>query len=297
MIIDAHNHPDWHGHNFDAVLANMNQYNIAATWLLSCEMPEGEYAPSYLRVFSPAGGSAIAIPFERCLSYAERAKERFVLGYAPDPRIPGAIDRLEAAIAIHNVKVCGEFKYRIMCDNPDALKMFRFCGEKGLPVIVHIGVEETPQYDVPSTGNRYSRPHWWYAGGIDAFERAVKACPETTFLGHASGFWSNISADARYEEDFFPGGTVIPGGKVVTMLRQYPNLYCDISAFSGLNALQRDGAFAKEFLMEFQDRILYARDQFDNAHQDFLNSLDLPQEVIKKLYYKNSQMLIELKTN
>ena len=37
MIIDAHNHPDWHKHDFDAFIKNMDTYHIDKTWLLSWE--------------------------------------------------------------------------------------------------------------------------------------------------------------------------------------------------------------------------------------------------------------------
>jgi hypothetical protein len=39
-------------------------------------------------------------------------------------------------------------------------------------------------------------------------------------------------------------------------------------------------------LLEFQDRCLYGRDQFDNEHQRFLNGLKLPEEVLRKIYRK-----------
>ncbi|MBE6912862.1 MAG: hypothetical protein E7473_10090, partial [Ruminococcaceae bacterium] len=94
MIIDDHNHPDWCGYDLDKYLANMDENNIDVTWLLSWEAPTNEYDPGYdSRTpihYSPWG----PIPFERCLNYKERAPERFVLGYAPDPRRPDAIDRL-----------------------------------------------------------------------------------------------------------------------------------------------------------------------------------------------------------
>ncbi len=76
------------------------------------------------------------------------------------------------------------------------------------------------------------------------------------------------------------------------MLRQYPNLYADLSAGSGLNALQRDPEFAKDFLLEFQDRLLYARDYFDNRHQEFLNSLGLPDKALVKVYAGNALKLV-----
>ena len=75
-------------------------------------------------------------------------------------------------------------------------------------------------------------------------------------------------------------------------MREYPNLFCDISAGSGNRALSRDRDFTKAFLLEFQDRILYARDYFDNVHQELLNSLGLPEEVLAKIYAGNAERLI-----
>lgn len=284
MIIDSHNHPDWHGHDLDKFLSNMKTNNIDKTWLLSWDCPADEYTPDYNSTFLEAG-SGNPVPFSRCLSYKERAPEKFVLGFAPDPRRPGAIDKLKAAIEIHGVKIYGELKLRMMYDNPDAVRMFRFCGEAGLPVVVHI------DYDIGRV-QKYPRPNYWYGGGMEAFERAVKACPDTLFLGHAPGFWAHISKDELYKTEYYPEGPVIPGGKLVNMLRTYPNLYCDISAGSGINALKRDPEFGKNFLIEFQDRILYGRDFFDNNHQEFINAAGLPDEVREKIYYKNSLKLV-----
>ncbi|MBI4556658.1 MAG: amidohydrolase family protein [Candidatus Hydrogenedentes bacterium] len=286
MIIDCHNHPDWHGHDLVKFLANMDRFGIDRTWLLSWEAPPGDYDPNNLRV-TPQANSDGPIPFSRCLYYVERAPDKFVLGYAPDPRRPEAIDLLDAAINAHGVRVYGELKLRMTYDNPDALRMYRFCGEKKLPVTVHI------DYEFP-TGHKYPRPNWWYGGGIEAFERAVRACPETIFLGHAPGFWAHISGDDKFDREAYPAGKVVPGGKLVQMLRTYPNLCCDLSAGSGLNALKRDPEFAKEFLIEFQGRLLYGRDFFDNAHQEFLNGRDLPQDVLEKIYFQNAARLVSL---
>lgn len=289
MIIDDHNHPDWCGHDLDKYLANMDENNIDVTWLLSWEAPTSEYDPAYdSRTpihYSPWG----PIPFERCLNYKERAPERFVLGYAPDPRRPDAIDRLNSAIDMYDVKIYGELKIRMMLDDWDAIRMYRFCGEKGLPVLVHIDYE----FD---RGTPYPRPNYWYGGGIDAFERAIAKCPETNFLGHAPGFWSHISGDDLYDKNLYPREKVQPGGKLIEMLRKYPNLYCDISAGSGCNALSCDPEFAVEFLTEFQDRVLYGRDYFDNIHQDFLNSIadKLPAGVLDKIYSGNALKLVPL---
>jgi predicted TIM-barrel fold metal-dependent hydrolase len=287
MIIDAHNHPDWHGHDLQKFLENMDKYNIDKTWLLSWETPADEWDPAFTPVLPPQEVTGYAIPFARCISYAERAPERFILGYAPDPRRPDAIDKLDAAMRIYNVRICGELKLRMMYDNPDALRMFRFCGEKNLPVVVHLDYE----YD---TYSKYPRPNYWYGGGIEAFERAIKACPDTVFLGHAPGFWAHISADGKWEKEPYPTGKVVPGGKIIEMLDKYPNLYCDMSSGSGRNALTRDPEFGREFLIRYSDRILYSRDYFDNVHQEFLNEYDLPADVLEKIYSGNALKLVPL---
>ena len=269
MLIDAHNHPDWHGHDLARFLSNMDEGGIDKTWLLSWEAPEDEYDPAYNH--TSLGDASGPIPFSRCLSYMERAPERFVLGYAPDPRRHDAIDRLRAAVEVYGVQVYGELKLRMMYDNPDALRMYRYCGEIGLPVTVHIDYE----FD---RGRMYPRPNWWYGGGIAAFERAVAACPETVFIGHAPGFWAHISGDAQHDKVLYPKGMVVPGGRAVEMLRKYSNLYADLSAGSALGALERDPAFARTFCIEFADRLLHARDCFDHKRVPFLRALGLPEE-------------------
>lgn len=282
-IIDAHNHPDWHGHDLERSLDNMREHGIDKTWLLTWEAPVDEYDPQYNNVM--LGDARGPIPFSRCLAYCERAPGRFVLGYAPDPRRPDAVDRLQAAIEIYGVRLFGELKLRMMYDNLDALRMFRFCGEKGLPVTVHIDYEL-------DAGHAYPRPNWWYGGGIEPFERAVAACPGTTFIGHAPGFWSHISADGQHGQAAYPNGPVIGEGTAVRMLRQYPNLHADLSAFSALNALSRDSGFARDFLVEFQDRLLFARDCFDGRLRAYLESLDLPLDVLAKIYAGNALRLV-----
>ena len=47
MLIDAHNHPNWHGHDADRLLANMEEHGIDQMWLFSWEVPATDYSPSY----------------------------------------------------------------------------------------------------------------------------------------------------------------------------------------------------------------------------------------------------------
>ena len=284
MIVDAHNHTDWHGHNLDKFLANMDRYGIDKTWLFTWECPIDEFDPSYNNVLANARDPDGPIPLSRLISYKERAPDRFVLGYAPDPRRPDAIDRLIAAVAIHGIRTCGEIKLRMMFDNRDAIRLYRKCAELSLPVTVHIDYE----FD---KDNRYPRPNYWYGGGIEAFERAVAECGDTIFIGHAPGFWAHISGDDQQDKVTYPEGGVLPGGKVVEMFRNYPNLYADLSAGSGFGALDRDHTFAIEFLTEFQDRILFGRDYFDDRLRLLLNEFALEEQAKEKIFSQNALRL------
>lgn len=289
-IIDAHNHPDWHGHDLKKSLENMDRFGIEKTWLLSWEGPADNYSHSYNQVL-PGGLLGVAgdrdpIPFVRCLSYKERAPERFILGYCPDPRHPDACRNLIAAHDIYGAQVCGEFKVRMMYDNPDALMLCQVAGELKMPVTFHLQYDPRKRWDDPREE--------WYGGTIDTVERMLQACPGTVFLGHAPGFWIHISGDDLYRTKDYPALTdpVLPGGRIPELLRKYPNLYCDISSGSGRYALSRDLDFTRKFLIEFHDRVLYARDFFDNKHQELLNSLGLPENVLEDIYFRNAERLL-----
>lgn len=283
MLIDAHNHPNWHGFNAKRMLQNMDEQGIDQLWLFSWEVPEDEYSPQYHAVLPPTGRG---IPFEDVLSVGREAPDRFVLGYMPHPKRPDAIDRLKAAVEIHGVRLACELKVRLSFDDPDALRLYEFCGEQKLPITIHL------DYPIDHGRGNYPRPNWWYGGSMDALERAVLACPRTVFIGHAPGFWAHISGDDRARSEGYPTGPVLPGGRVGQMLRQYPNLWADLSAGSGLNALSRDPAFGRAFLLEFQDKLLFGRDYFDTRLMDFLVAQDLPRSAFDKITYQNAQRLL-----
>ena len=283
MLIDAHNHPNWHGFNAAKILQNMDEQGIDQMWLFSWEVPLDEYAPSYHAVLPPTGKG---IPLEDVLAVGREAPDRFVLGYMPHPKRPDAIDRLKAAVEIHGVRVASELKVRLPFDDPDALRLYDACGQMRLPITIHL------DYPIDHGRGDYPRPNWWYGGSLDAFERAIVACPQTVFIGHAPGFWAHISGDDLYDKASYPDGPVLPGGRLSEVMRKYPNLYADLSAGSGLRALKRDRDFGRNFLIEFQDKLLFGRDYFDTLLMDFLLELSLPPEVFAKITYKNAERLL-----
>ena len=67
-----------------------------------------------------------------------------------------------------------------------------------------------------------------------------------------------------------------------------------MSAGSGLNALTRMEDGGRDFLIEYQDRLLFGRDAPGNALQVHLEALDLPRDVREKIYCENALRLIPL---
>ena len=64
---------------------------------------------------------------------------------------------------------------------------------------------------------------------------------------------------------FIPKGPVKAGGLTDRYLADYPNMFADMSAGSGLNALTRDEDHARGFLDRHQDKILFGSDCDDRV--------------------------------
>jgi hypothetical protein len=285
MLIDSHQHTNWIGKNADAVVADMDRAGIDVSWLLSWEVPEDEYDHHYLNSFDPRDRG---LPFKNIVHACERHPKRFVAGYAPDPRWPDAIERLEQAVKMYNVRVYGELKLRILFDDPDVVFMFRKCGELGLPVVFHIDIPLKTRPKLPARD-------YWYCVDIDRLENVLKLCPETIFIGHAPGFWRHISGDGYSAEGAYPKGEVTPGGRVPELMTKYKNLYADLSAGSGLTAISRPPeGHGRKFLIDFQDKLLFGRDEFSDRLMDYLKTLDLPKAAWDKITHGNALKLVPL---
>ncbi|MCE7988883.1 MAG: amidohydrolase, partial [Caldilinea sp. CFX5] len=173
---------------------------------------------------------------------------------------------------------------------PRALELFRRAGQLRCPVVLHLDVPFLPD----AQGKPVYQQHW-YGGGADQLERALQACPDTIFIGHAPGFWRFISGDEATECAIYPKGPITPGGRLLTLFDRYPNLWADLSAGSGLGALQRDPTFAYDFLCRYADRLLFGRDNNGDKLQTFLTTLLLPEDVSAKLFYRNALQLVPQK--
>ncbi len=282
-VIDAHNHPRWIGHDGARIIQDMDAAGIEKAWLLSWEIPEREIDPVYYGKLNPTG---VGISFRDVIDVAERYPDRFIPGTTTDPRDPHAFQKLKAAIDLFGVRVFGEFKLRLRYDDSDAIRLFQYCGELGLPVVYHLDVT-FPRHGVPSDWQ------WWYGGGIENMEAPLRLCPHTQFQGHGPGFWREISGDADQDAVTYPKDKPIVGrGRILEYLDKYPNFNCDLSGGSGFTALSRDRGFTRKLLIDYQDRMFFGRDEFNNKMYDLLVSLDLPDAVLAKILAGNALRLV-----
>ena len=106
--------------------------------------------------------------------------------------------------------------------------------------------------------------HNVYNLGFERFHKMLEMYPTVNFIGHAQTWWGNI--DKNHDQSvMYPKGPVVPGGITDRLLSNYPNIYGDLSAGSGLNALLRDEDHARDFLKRHQDKLLYGSDCDDRV--------------------------------
>ncbi len=289
-IIDAHQHVFWQGRDDRGLVADMDEHGIASAWLLSWEMTPAEDEAAYHEVLNPlharGDGTHRGIPLSDLILARDRFPGRFELGYCPHPLLGNAPALLRAAVRMYGVRICGEWKFRLPFDDPRCLELYRAAGEVGLPVVLHLDV---PYLIIDGRSTYVPR---WYGGTVDNLERALIACPETNFIGHAPGFWREIGGEADTHPGGYPSGPVQAGGRLYRLLDQCPNLYADLSGNSGLGALRRDAEHARQFVTRYSDRLLFGRDIYGGDLQEFMQQLDLSATVRQRLFHDNAAALL-----
>ena len=172
--------------------------------------------------------------------------KRFVWSASTDITKPDAAEVLTKAVK-EGAQGFGELKFHVEADGPELRRMYALAGELGVPILVHF--QEVPHFE--GEGN--------WSTGFKRFAAMLKAYPKTKFIGHADAFWANVSADYA-EKDAYPTGPIKRGGITDKLLGDYANLFGDLSANSGNNALSRDPAFTADFLARHQNKLVFGSD-------------------------------------
>lgn len=145
-------------------------------------------------------------------------------------------------------KGLGELTTNLPVDDPLMQNLFYHAEKCKLPILFHVG----------QLGGDYGIVDDL---GLPKLEETLRRFPTLIMIGHSQKWWSEISGDnTETIRGTRPKTPVMPGGRAVELLRNYPNMYGDLSAGSGGNAIMRDPAFGYKFLEEFQDKLFFGVD-------------------------------------
>jgi predicted TIM-barrel fold metal-dependent hydrolase len=196
---------------------------------------------------------------------------------------------------------------RVPVDDPRLDPVWRKAGELRIPVLIHTA--EPRQFFDPHDRNN---ERW-----LELKERPERARPPSEYPS-----WATIIAEQHRVFRKHPRTTFINahlgwlGGDLAhlgALMDSLPNMYTEIGAV--LAELGRQPRFARQFLIKYQDRVLFGKDSYrpDEYHTYFrtletadeyfpyyrrrhafwrMYGLDLPDEVLKKIYYRNALRII-----
>jgi len=227
-LVDCH----LHIHHFDRSIADtirhMDATGTDKAFILPLETGEG----------------GLVLTADTVLQAWSQHKDRIIPFCQCDVRKPDVIERILA----YNKLGCrgvGEQKEHVPLNDRRIERVIALCDELNWPITIHF----------QDGDNGYNQ------GLNDHLETYLKKFKKVRIIGHAQTWWANISADVPdAKKSLYPKGPVKPGGKIEKLMADYPNLYADLSAGSGYNALTRDEEFTIGFLERNSKQILFGSD-------------------------------------
>jgi predicted TIM-barrel fold metal-dependent hydrolase len=269
-IIDIHQHTNYAGRTDAQLIAHQHAMGVTTTVLL----PAGRF----YGLDAQCGGN------DSVWALARKHPRQF-LCFANE-----VADIEEASIEIRKylrrgAVGIGEQKFRVGCDSQIFERIAALATEFNVPVLMHF-------------------QHQVYNTGIENFHKTLEKFPKAKFIGHAQTWWGNV--DAKHEQKvLYPTGQVTRGGITDRLLSDYPNMFGDMSAGSGLNHLVRDPEHAAAFLQRHQDKLVFGSDCDDvlgrgpgcTGAQIIANIRQLAPDakVQRKIFYENAKKLLKAK--
>lgn len=248
MFIDVHTHAykrPWPGIDGkpvfstpEQVIARFDQLGIEKGCILPIVNPE---------VYLPQSN-------EEVLEICDRYPDRFVPFCNIDPRaVSNSCDSpLDYILRYYKELGCrgiGEVMPNLPFMHPKSRNLFKHCQVVGLPLTFDISDRLDGDYGF------YDQP------GLPQLQDTLKSFPELTIVCHGPAFWAEIGElELVGDRAGYPHYPIVKEGAVAKMMRRYGNMWCDLSAGSGYNALARDPEYAVSFLNEFADRLMFGTD-------------------------------------
>jgi predicted TIM-barrel fold metal-dependent hydrolase len=200
--------------------------------------------------------------------------------------------------------------YGLHIDDPQMKPLLQKCAELHMPVSIHVAEDEWMYETTDSTNDGLMNAATWHVdmnkpGKLDhdalikSLENAVRDNPKTIFI---ACHLANTCSDLR---------------QLGKLLDKYPNLYADIAArYAEISPVPR---YTASFFIKYQDRLVYGTDMgfdenmykttfriLESADEHFyetdmfnyhwaLYGLNLPKQVLEKLYGKNAERIMNYK--
>jgi len=265
-IIDIHQHTNYGFRTNEQLIAHQRALGVARTVL----QPAG-------RIY---GLEASCRGNQSVFDLAKEHPKEFVFFANEVADIEEAREEIEACLKRGAIGI-GEQKFRVECDSKYFERIAEIAREFDVPILMHF-------------------QHGTYNTGIERFHKILEKYPGVNFIGHAQTWWGNIDKNLD-QTVLYPKGPVTPGGITDRLLSDYPNMYGDHSAGSGLNALTRDEEHARGFLQRHQDKLMFGSDCDD--HVGFaplcsgadsiimIKRLSATKEIERKLLYGNAKKM------
>lgn len=208
------------------------------------------------------------------------------------------------SLGLRNKDINGK---RIAVDDPRLDLIWETCGELGIPVLIH-SADPKPFWDPMDADNERwlelkthpgrkrsdTDPAPWQQI-IEEQHNLFRKHPHTIFINAHMGWYANNLA------------------ALGQLLDEIPNMYVGIAAV--IAELGRQPRFAHDFFVKYQDRILFGKDSWvpaefptyfrvlESADEYFpyhkkyhafwaMYGMNLPDEVLKKVYYKNALKIV-----
>jgi len=215
-IIDIHQHTHYHGRTDEQMIKHQRAMGITTTILLPSGKPVKRPSTHEGRsngLAAKTGGN------DTVQAIAKKYPKEYLFGANEVPDLPGMQKELEKYLKAGAV-VIAEQKFKVECDSKYVWAVAEVAQEFGVPVLMHF-------------------QHGSYNLNFNRFHRTLEKFPKVNFIGHAQTWWGNI--DKKHDQKkMYPSGKVTPGGLTDQYLKNYRNMYGDLSAGSGLNSLIRD---------------------------------------------------------
>jgi predicted TIM-barrel fold metal-dependent hydrolase len=241
-VIDIHQHTNYRDRENPVLLAHQRMMGVTRTILLPAGTPVNRPSTGDGK-FNGLGGVRVGTN-ESAYEVARENPGEFFFGANEVTDLPTARAEIEKYLKLGAV-IIGEQKFHVECDSRESQALYELAAEYGVPILLHF-------------------QHETYNLGFERFHKMLEKHPRTIFIGHAQTWWANIDRDHADQKVLYPKGPVTPGGLTDRYLSDYPNLYGDLSAGSGLQSMLRDEDHARDFLRRHQDRLLYGSDCVDH---------------------------------